>query len=130
MRDRVRPPAPAIGVLRASARRPGEFLERVVIRDGAQVHVVPVDKIDYVEAQDDYVAFRTAGKLILKEQTMTDVEASLDPRRFVRIHRSYMLNVERLSRVELCAKTAVSPSSATAPSSSQPVGLPAAAATL
>ena len=75
-----------------------------MIRDGAQVHVVPVDKIDYVEAQDDYVAFRTGGKLILKEQTMADVEASLDPRRFVRIHRSYMLNVERLSRVELYAK--------------------------
>jgi len=104
VRERVRPVQPAIGVLRASARRPGEFLERVVIRDGAQVHVVPVDKIDYVEAQDDYVAFRTGGKLILKEQTMTDVEGSLDPRRFVRIHRSYMLNVERLSRVELYAK--------------------------
>jgi len=104
VRDRVRPAAPAIGVLRASARKPGEYLERVVIRDGAHVHVVPVDKIDYIEAQDDYVAFRTGGKLILKEQTMTDVEASLDPRRFVRIHRSYMLNVERLSRVELYAK--------------------------
>ena len=104
VRDRVRPPAPAIGVLRASARKPGEYLERVVIRDGAHVHVVPVDKIDYIEAQDDYVAFRTGGKLILKEQTMTDVEGSLDPRRFVRIHRSYMLNVERLSRVELYAK--------------------------
>ena len=64
----------------------------------------PVDKIDYVEAQDDYVGFRTGGKLLLKEQTMADVEASLDARRFVRIHRSYVLNVERLSRVELYAK--------------------------
>lgn len=103
VRERVRP-APGIAALRAAARRPGEFLERVVIRDGAHVHVVPVDKIDYVEAQDDYVAFRTGGKLLLKEQTMADVEASLDARRFVRIHRSYVLNVERLSRVELYAK--------------------------
>ncbi len=103
VRERVAP-APGIAALRAAARRPGEFLERVVIRDGANVHVVPVDKIDYVEAQDDYVAFRTGGKLLLKEQTMADVEASLDPRRFVRIHRSYVLNVERLSRVELYAK--------------------------
>jgi two-component system LytT family response regulator len=103
VRERVGP-APGIAALRASARRPGEFLERVVIRDGAHVHVVPVDKIDYVEAQDDYVAFRTGGKLLLKEQTMADVEASLDARRFVRIHRSYVLNVERLSRVELYAK--------------------------
>jgi two-component system, LytTR family, response regulator len=104
VRERVRPPAPPIGALRASARKPGEYLERVVIRDGSQVHVIPVDKIDYVEAQDDYVAFRTGGRLILKEQTMTDVEASLDPRRFVRVHRSYMLNVDRLARVELYAK--------------------------
>jgi two-component system LytT family response regulator len=103
VRERVGP-APGIAALRAAARRPGEFLERVVIRDGAHVHVVPVDKIDYVEAQDDYVAFKTGGKLLLKEQTMADVEASLDARRFVRIHRSYVLNVERLSRVELYAK--------------------------
>ena len=103
VRERVRP-APGVAALRASARKPGEYLERVVIRDGAHVHVVPVDRIDYIEAQDDYVAFRTGGKLLLKEQTMTDVEASLDPRRFVRIHRSYVLNVERLARVELYAK--------------------------
>jgi two-component system LytT family response regulator len=98
------PPQPTGGMLRASARKPGEFLERVVIRDGVHVHVVAVDKIDYVEAQDDYVGFRTAGKILLKEQTLAEVESSLDPRRFVRIHRSYILNVERLSRVELYAK--------------------------
>jgi two-component system LytT family response regulator len=101
-RERSTPPKPA--EVRASARRPGELLERVVIRDGTQVHVVPVDRIDYIEAQDDYVAFKTGGKLLLKEQTMADVETSLDPRRFVRIHRSYVLNVERLARVELYAK--------------------------
>ncbi|HXT69227.1 MAG TPA: LytTR family DNA-binding domain-containing protein [Vicinamibacterales bacterium] len=104
VRERVRPAAPSTSALRASARKPGEYLERVVIRDGAHVHVVPVDKIDYVEAQDDYVAFRTGGKLLLKEQTMGDVESSLDPKRFVRIHRSYLLNVDRLARVELYAK--------------------------
>ena len=98
------PPQPTGAMLRASARKPGDFLERVVIRDGVHVHVVAVDKIDYVEAQDDYVGFRTAGKILLKEQTLADVESSLDPRRFVRIHRSYILNVERLARVELYAK--------------------------
>ena len=98
------PPQPTGAALRAAARKPGEFLERVVIRDGAQVHVVPVEKVDYVEAQDDYVGFRVAAKTLLKEQTLADVEASLDPRRFVRIHRSYLLNVERLVRVELYAK--------------------------
>ena len=89
--------------LRREARQ-GLPLDRIVIRDGAQVHVVPVDRIDYVEAQDDYVAFKSAGKTLLKEQTLGDLEAQLDRRRFVRIHRSYVLNIERLARVELYAK--------------------------
>ena len=90
--------------LRASARPPGAALERVVIRDGPQVHVVPVGTIDYVEAQDDYVAFHTGGRTLLKEQTLGELEGQLDARRFVRIHRSYLLNIERLARVELYAK--------------------------
>jgi two-component system LytT family response regulator len=79
-------------------------VERVLIRDGAQVHVIAVEKIDYVEAQDDYVCFRADGKQYLKDQTMTALEGTLDPSRFVRIHRSYLLNVERIARVELYAK--------------------------
>jgi len=90
--------------LAAAARPSGHVVERVVIRDGAQVHVVPVDRIDYVEAQDDYVAFHSGGKTLLKEQTLGDLESRLDARRFVRIHRSFLLNIERLSRVELYAK--------------------------
>ena len=78
--------------------------ERVLIRDGANVHVLPVDKIDYVEAQDDYVAFKSEGKQFLKDQTLSAVEATLDPARFVRIHRSYILNIDRISKVELYAK--------------------------
>jgi two-component system, LytTR family, response regulator len=99
-----RTPRPAPAALREAARPPGAPLERIVIRDGANVHVVPVDKIDYVEAQDDYVAFRTGGKALLKEQPLGEVETQLDPRRFVRIHRSYLLNIDRLAKVELYAK--------------------------
>jgi len=77
---------------------------RVLIRDGANVHVLPVDKIDYVEAQDDYVAFKSEGKQYLKDQTLSAVEETLDPARFVRIHRSYILNIDRISKVELYAK--------------------------
>ena len=79
-------------------------VERVLIRDGAQVHVLPVEKIDFVEAQDDYVCFKSEGKDYLKDQTMGALEAQLDPSRFVRIHRSYLLNIERIARVELYAK--------------------------
>jgi two-component system LytT family response regulator len=77
---------------------------RVLIRDGANVHVLPVDKIDYVEAQDDYVAFKSEGKQYLKDQTLSAVEETLDSSRFVRIHRSFILNIDRISKVELYAK--------------------------
>ena len=88
----------------AEARPRQSPLERVLIRDGSQVHVIPVERIDYVEAQDDYVCFKADGKDHLKDQTMGAVESLLDPARFVRIHRSYLLNIERIARVELYAK--------------------------
>jgi len=90
--------------LAAEARPPGTKADRILIRDGGDVHVVPMARIDYVEAQDDYVCFRAEGKRYLKQQTLADVEAALDPTRFVRIHRSYILNVDRLAKLELYAK--------------------------
>jgi two-component system LytT family response regulator len=66
--------------------------------------VVAVDRLDYVEAQDDYICLHSGGKTFLKEQTLGDLEQQLDGRRFVRVHRSFILNVERLARVELYAK--------------------------
>jgi two-component system LytT family response regulator len=68
------------------------------------VHVIPVERVDWIEAQDDYAAIRTEGKTYLKTQTLAEIAAGLDPARFVRIHRSYVLNVERLARLELYAK--------------------------
>ena len=79
-------------------------IQRVLVRERADVHVLPVGRIDYIEAQDDYVAVHTGGKSLLKEHTLGDLEGQLDPRRFVRVHRSYILNIERLSKVELYAK--------------------------
>ena len=96
--------APPAAEVAAAARPPGAWLLRIVIRDGADVHVVPIDKIDYVEAQDDYVAVRTGERVLLKEQTMADLERQLDPRRFVRIHRSVLLNLDRLVRLEPTGK--------------------------
>jgi two-component system LytT family response regulator len=95
---------PPVDELIADARPRQGSAERVLIRDGSQVHVLPVDRIDYVEAQDDYVCFKADGREYLKDQTMAAVEASLDPQRFVRIHRSYLLNIDRIARVELYAK--------------------------
>ena len=102
-RLRARRPTPVQEIVRDAKARTGP-VERVLIRDGANVHVLPVDTIDYVEAQDDYVAYKSAGKQYLKDQTLAAVEAALDPARFVRIHRSYVLNIDRISKVELYAK--------------------------
>jgi two-component system LytT family response regulator len=88
----------------AAAKPKDQLLERVLIKEGSKVLVIPAEKIDYVEAQDDYVSFRVEGKSHLKMQRLSDLETMLDPRRFVRIHRSYILNIERLAKIELYAK--------------------------
>ena len=87
--------------LAAAVRRDRMPLQRILIRDRAEVHVIPVENVDYLEAQDDYVAVRSAGKSYLKEQTLAELETLLDPGGFVRIHRSYMVNLARLSRIDL-----------------------------
>jgi two-component system LytT family response regulator len=107
VRFESRQPLPASQLMTA-ARAPGVHLERVAIRDGGNVHVIPVSKIDYVEAQDDYVCFRSEGKSLLKQQTLAEVENALNPAQFVRIHRSYILNIDRLSKLELYAKDSYS----------------------
>lgn len=84
----------------AAERPPAERPQRLVVRDGARVHVIPLDKLDYAEAQDDYVALHSGGKSYLKQQTIASLEAALDPARFVRIHRSAIVNLERVARIE------------------------------
>jgi two-component system LytT family response regulator len=86
--------------LSATARPTGQFLERIVVKDGTRVTLIPVAKLDYAEALDDYVSLVTDGKKHLKQQTISGLEASLDPALFVRIHRSYLVNLERVTRIE------------------------------
>ena len=92
---------PSVQPLLATARAERLPLQRILIRDRADVHVIPVAKIDYFESQDDYVAVRSGGRTFLKEQTLAELEAQLDPSAFVRIHRRYILNLSRLSKLEL-----------------------------
>lgn len=92
--------APPAAELAAAARPAAEYLQRVVARDGANIHIIPVEKLDYIEAQEDYVLLKTGGKGILKRQTISSLEAALDPEQFVRIHRSLLVNIERLARIE------------------------------
>ncbi|MGH9739522.1 MAG: LytR/AlgR family response regulator transcription factor [Candidatus Acidiferrales bacterium] len=86
--------------LAAAARPPAQYVDRIPVREGTSVVIIPAAKLDYVEAQDDYVALVSQGKKHLKQQTISSIEAALDPSRFLRIHRSYIVNLERVARVE------------------------------
>jgi two-component system, LytTR family, response regulator len=98
VRERA-PVAPLAAKLRA---RP---LQRIVVRDeNGAIEVVPVARVDYVEADDDAIVIATAGRKLRKQQTLGELASELDPDRFVRIHRSYLLNIERLEKLELYAK--------------------------
>ncbi len=86
------PPAPA-------PRREGP-LARIVVKDGTTVTVIPVETIDFAKAEDDYVLIRASGRSHLKQQTLASLEEQLPRERFVRIHRSFLLNLDRLKTVE------------------------------
>ena len=78
----------------------GPTIARVLVRDGEGMQVLAVDAIDYIEAQADYVAFHCAGREHLKAQRISDLEAQLDPARFVRVHRSFIINLAALQGLE------------------------------
>jgi two-component system, LytTR family, response regulator len=99
-KNRLGEKMPAATELAAAARPPQQFAERLVVKDGTKVTIIPIGKLDYAEAQDDYVALAAQGKKHLKQQTIAGLEASLNPADFVRIHRSYIVNLERVARIE------------------------------
>ena len=93
--------APPVKALLETARPHRSPLRRILIRDRADVHVIPVEKIDYLESQDDYVAIKSAGRSYLKEQPLGELETLLEPAAFVRIHRRYILNLSRLAKIDM-----------------------------
>jgi two-component system LytT family response regulator len=99
-RQRLGTQSTPIAELAQAAREPGQYLDRIVVRDGTKVSIIPIAKLDYAEAQDDYIALATEGRKHLKQQTIASLESSLDPSSFLRIHRSYIVNLERVAKVE------------------------------
>jgi two-component system LytT family response regulator len=80
--------------------RPPEESTRIVVRKGSNIVIVPIHTVYYIEAFDDYVKIHTKDGFYLKKKTMSYFEKTLDPTMFVRIHRSYLLNVQELTRIE------------------------------
>lgn len=80
-----------------------ESLDRIAVKSGSRIHVIQVNNLIHVQACGDYVMLFTPDGEFLKEQTMKSLEQSL-PQNFVRIHRSFIVNIEYIERVELYAK--------------------------
>ena len=94
---------PVQTVLSSLEEKP-EILQRIAVKNRHKIDVIPVSEILYLEAADDYVMIYTADKNVLKEKTMKYMETHLDPAQFLRIHRSYIVNVNFIARLELYEK--------------------------
>jgi two-component system LytT family response regulator len=88
-----------ISVLKTIDEKP-EIIDRIAVRSGSKIHVIPADEMIYLEADGDYVKIHTKEGSFLKEKTMKYFETHLDPKKFIRIHRSYIANVEHIQRLE------------------------------
>jgi two-component system LytT family response regulator len=73
---------------------------RIVVKTGSKVRIIPVHEVQYMEAEDDFVKVVTADGSYLKNKTMTFYEESLDAQQFVRVHRSYIVNISQITKIE------------------------------
>jgi len=91
-----------------SADEKEELLQRIAVKTRHKVHVIGVNEIHYLEAEGDYVMIHVKEGNYLKEKTMKYFESHLDPEKFIRIHRSYIVNAEAIERIELYDKESYS----------------------
>lgn len=80
--------------------RQPEEANRIVVKEGPNIRIIPVSEILYLEAYDDYVKIFTAKEMFLKKKTMNYYEQSLDPAQFIRVHRGYLLQLSHITRIE------------------------------
>lgn len=90
-------------VIEAAATSPLQQ-NRIVVKDSNKIKIIPVNKIHYLEAADDYVKIITAEGSFLKKRTMNFFEQSLVAYHFVRIHRSYLVNTQLITRIDVYEK--------------------------
>lgn len=77
-----------------------EFIDRVVVKDRHKIHIITVDQIRYIESLDDYVMIYTYDGRHMKQKTMKYFENNLDPKNFIRIHRSYIVQVDNIAEIQ------------------------------
>lgn len=88
------------GVVLESALRPLSQQQRIVVKVAGKIKIIPMQEIQYLEAADDYVKICTQEGYFLKSKTMNYFEQAMDPQQFVRTHRSFMVNVQQITRID------------------------------
>ncbi len=83
---------------------PPEERQRIVVKKGSNLVILPVGAVYYIEAYDDYVKVHTKEGFYLKKKTMAHYEKVLDSAQFVRVHRSFLINLQELTRIEPLSK--------------------------
>jgi len=81
-----------------------ERINRIAVKTGSKIEIIPLGEIIFLQSQDDYVEIHWRDKKFLKLQRMKYYENALDPEQFVRIHRSYIVNVSAIARIEPLGK--------------------------
>jgi two-component system, LytTR family, response regulator len=79
-------------------------INRVVVKSGKKIHIIPVDSIEYIESQDDFVMIYCADGHFMKQKTMKFFETHLDSNKFIRIHRTYLVNVSQITEIQQYGK--------------------------
>ncbi len=95
----IKPEQDMNNLLKDAAIQSGEQ-QRVVVKNGNNIRIVPVQEIIYIEAYDDYVKIFNKDGQQLKKKTLTHFEQTLSPKEFVRVHRSYMVQIQQITRIE------------------------------
>jgi len=75
-------------------------LDRIVVKDNGHIHIVPIEEILYIKAEDDYVCIVTERAQFVKQDRMSSLEKGLDKNQFYRVHRSYILNIRHVTRLD------------------------------
>lgn len=79
-------------------------LDKIVVKSNSNIHVIPLSEVVYIESEDDYVMIHTSKGKHLKHQTMKFYEQQLDSNKFIRIHRSFIVNVSEINKIEKFGK--------------------------
>ena len=81
-----------------------QSIDRIVVKSGSKIHIIPIDSIEHLEAQDDYVMIYCAEGRFMKKETLSYLERNLPDDRFIRIHRSHIVNINQIQRMEQYGK--------------------------